>query len=379
MSLEVRMKIWGAILLLCAAFVPPVGPGSAGAQVRSPASEREPAERDYQKMRLLLVDDTFLKQADRLARRQAVTGVRADYNFEPRLSDDATPGVTPASTRVDILRLIRHCEEIGANCYHFLIWHQKTDWDDFRKFVEAAEKSAELRSRGFTAWVYLVPPSESQRAKSEPFGMDYVAWMENVARFSADHPLVTALCIDDFYWSPENRALFTRDYLKKMRAAADRYNPRLALVTVMYWDEIDPAREDETMREAAVIADAIDGILYPYMAQSLGKGLSHKETSALPAELGRLRQFYPGLPVIVDIYVSRHSRPLDLPDPGWVGNLIDLARENADGVALYGSPKKDRQGGFSGAWSESMRDPAGIFEAIRNRYRAWLKPEARRD
>jgi hypothetical protein len=195
--------------------------------------------------------------------------------------------------------------------------------------------------------------------------------MENVARFSVDHPLVTAICIDDFYWSPENQALFTRDYLKKMRAAADRYNPRLALVTVMYWVEIDPAREVETMREAAVIADAIDGILYPYMAQSLGKGLSHKETSALPAELKRLRQFYPGIPVIVDIYVTKHSRSLDLPDPSWVGMLIDLSRENADGVALYGSPKKDRQGGFSGAWSGSMRDPAGIFEAIRTRYRAW--------
>lgn len=373
------MKVRWANLLLCGAFILRAGPGSASAQVRPPVSERDLAERDYQKMRLLLVDDTFLKQPDRLARRQAATGVRADYDTEPRLSDDAAPGVTPASTRVDIPRLIRHCEEIGANCYHFLIYHQKTDWDDFQKFVEAAEKSADLRSRGFTVWVYLAPPSESRRAKSEPFGMDYIAWMENVARFSVDHPSVTAICIDDFYWSPENQALFTRDYLKKMRAAADRYNPRLALVTVMYWDEIDPAREVETMREAAVIADAIDGILYPYMAQSLGKGLSHKETSALPAELKRLRQFYPGIPVIVDIYVTKHSRSLDLPDPSWVGKLIDLARENADGVALYGSPKKDRQGGFSEAWSASMRDPASIFEAIRTRYRAWLKPEARRD
>jgi len=368
------MKIRWAIILLCATFVLRAGPGLASDQVRLPAGERDLAKQDYQKMRQLLVDDTFLKQADRLARRQAVTGVRADYDTEPRLSDDAAAGVTPASTRIDVLRLIRHCEEIGATCYHFLIGHQKTDWDDFPLFVEAAEKSPDLRSRGFTIWVYLVPPSESRRGKSEPFGLDFVAWMENVARFSVDHPSVTAICIDDFYWSPENQALFTRDYLKRMRAAADRYNPHLALVTVMYWEEIEPAREVAAMKEVSVIADAIDGILYPYMAVSLGKRYSHKETSALPAELKRLRQFYPGIPVIVDIYVTKHSRSSDLPDPDWVGKLIDLSSENADGVALYGSPKKNRQGGFSGAWSGSMRDPAGIFEAISTRYRARLKP-----
>ncbi len=162
------MNIRWAIILLCVAFVLWAGPSLAGAQVQSPAGERAIAERDYQKMRQLLVDDAFLKQPDRLARRQAVTGVRADYDTEPRLSDDAAPGVTPASSRVDIPRLIRHLEEIGANCYHYLIFHQKTDWDDFPRFVEAAEKSADLRSRGFTVWVYLAPPSESRTAQLNP-------------------------------------------------------------------------------------------------------------------------------------------------------------------------------------------------------------------
>ena len=334
-------------------------------------------EREFLKMKSLLLDDAFRSDVHRAARRSAVTGVLADYDSEPRLADDTAPWPARSAARVDIPRLVRHCEEIGANCYHFLIWHQKTDWEDFQAFVIAAEKSPKLAARGFTVWVYLVPPSESRTMKSEPFGLDYVAWMENTARFSASHPSVTAVCIDDFYWSPENRALFTRDYLKRMRAAADRFDPRLALVTVMYWDEIAPGRETETRKSASVIADQIDGILYPYMAQSLGKGLSHSETSALPAEIERLRSFYPGLPVILDIYVTRHSPPAGLPDPGWVGTLLDLSRTNADGVALYCAPKKNAAGGFADSWSRIMRDPAGIFEAASTRFHAWLKPGAR--
>jgi hypothetical protein len=340
-------------------------------------SEQEEVELKYRMMRMLLLDDSFQKMAHRWERREAVIGVRADYDTEPRLSDDSAGAtVVPASVRVDVARLVRHCEELGGNCYHFLIWHQKTDWEDFQAFVAAAEKSPTLRARRFTTWVYLVPPSESQAARSEPFGTDYVAWMENVARFSAAHPMVKAVCLDDFFWSPENRALFTRDYLQKMRAAADRYNPRLALVTVMYWDEIDPRRELETLKEAAIIGNAIDGILYPYMAQSLGKGLSHRETSALPAEIKRLRDIYPGVPVIVDIYVTKHSQSPDRPGPRWVGELLDLAKEHADGVALYGMPKKNKDGFFADSWSESMEDASGIFEAVRTRFHAWQQPSS---
>ena len=127
----------------------------------------------------------------------------------------------------------------------------------------------------------------------------------------------------------------------------------------MYWDEVAPDRETETRKSVSVIADGIDGILYPYMGQSLGKGLSHKETSALAAEIQRLRSFYPGVPVILDIYVTRHSPPAGLPSPAWVGTLLDLSRTNADGVALYCSPKKTSAGAFADNWSRLMQDPLG--------------------
>jgi len=335
-------------------------------------SDADSVRKAYFEMRQRLTDKSFQNDPQRAARRNAVKGARADYNSEPRLADDPRLiASASAPTRVDLRQLIQHCEDLGVNCYHFLIWHQKTDWEDFKAFVEEAGKSSILKDRKFTVWVYLVPPSESQEMRSEPFGLDYVAWMENVAKFSADHPMVTAVCIDDFYWAPENRALYTRDYLKKMRQAADKYNPNLALVSVLYWNDVAPKNELEVLKAAGVIADAIDGVLYPYMAESQGKGLSHKDTSVLGAEIKRVREVYPGIPVILDIYVSRHTSCPDLPDPKWVGELIDLSRVNTDGVALYCMPKKNKDGSFAGFWPEAMQNPAGIFEAVRSRYHAW--------
>jgi hypothetical protein len=334
----------------------------------------ENTRKAYAKMRELLLNDKFRYEENRVARRQAVKGVMADYDAEPRFSADAIQiGSANDKKRIDIDWLVKHCEDLGVNCYHFLVWHQPTDWEDFQSFVASAEKSGALARRNFTVWVYLVPPSESQEMKSEPFSMDYIAWMENIAKFSKDHPGVTAVCIDDFYGSEANRNLYTRDYLRKMREAADKYNPKLALVTVLYWEDVDLKREAEILEEAGVIADSIDGILYPYMAQSLGKGLSHKDTSQLASEIKRVRDVYPGIPVIVDVYVTKHSGSKDFPDPKWVGEMLDISKANADGVALYCMPKKNKDGSFSDSWKNGMRDAAGIFNAVKSRYSAWLR------
>ena len=328
----------------------------------------------YSDMCKLLSSEAFLKEPNRASRRQSVKGVMADYDSEPRLSDDPV-GIASANseTRVDVAQLVKHCEELGVNCYHFLIWHQPTDWEDFKLFVAAVEKSKILTERKFTIWIYLVPPSESQGMKSEPFGMDYVVWMENIARLSREHPIVSAVCIDDFYGTKENRDLYTRDYLRRMREAADKYDPSLALVTVLYWDDIDPVKELEVMEEASVIGDSIDGILYPYMAQSLKKGLSHKDTYALASEIKRVREVYPGIPVILDIYVTKHSGSPDLPGPKWVEGLLDIAKENADGVALYCMPKKNKNGSFADFWGKSMDNTPQIFETVKAKYNGWLR------
>ncbi len=369
-SMKRKDEIFFCFFAALALFFLVVNIGASAFQQKS----EEDARKAYAKMRELLLSDKFRNEENRVARRQAVKGVMADYDAEPRLSADVIQIGSPSDKRrVDIDRLIKHCEDLGVNCYHFLVWHQPTDWEDFQSFVAVAEKSGALARRNFTIWVYLVPPSESQEMKSEPFGMDYIAWMENIAKFSKDHPVVTAVCIDDFYGSEANRSLYTRDYLRKMREAADKYNPKLALVTVLYWEDVDLKREAEILEEAGVIADSIDGILYPYMAQSLGKGLSHKDTSQLASEIKRVRDVYPGIPVIVDVYVTKHSGSKDFPDPKWVGEMLDISKANADGVALYCMPKKNKDGSFSDSWKNGMRDAAGIFNAVKSRYSAWLR------
>lgn len=369
-SMKRKDEIFFCFFAALALFFLVVNIGASAFQQKS----EEDARKAYAKMRELLLSDKFRNEENRVARRQAVKGVMADYDAEPRLSADVIQIGSPSDKRrVDIDRLIKHCEDLGVNCYHFLVWHQPTDWEDFQSFVAVAEKSGALARRNFTVWVYLVPPSESQEMKSEPFGMDYIAWMENIAKFSKDHPVVTAVCIDDFYGSEANRSLYTRDYLRKMREAADKYNPKLALVTVLYWEDVDLKREAEILEEAGVIADSIDGILYPYMAQSLGKGLSHKDTSQLASEIKRVRDVYPGIPVIVDVYVTKHSGSKDFPDPKWVGEMLDISKANADGVALYCMPKKNKDGSFSDSWKNGMRDAAGIFNAVKSRYSAWLR------
>jgi hypothetical protein len=102
--------------------------------------------------------------------------------------------------------------------------------------------------------------------------------------------------------------------------------------------------------------------------------LSHRETSALAAEIKRVREVYPGVPVILDIYVSRHTSCPDLPDPHWVGGLIDLGLTNTDGVALYCMPKKNKDGSFAAFWSDAMQNPAGIFEAVKSRFQKGSLP-----
>ncbi|MHA1730497.1 MAG: hypothetical protein ACTSU5_01060 [Promethearchaeota archaeon] len=328
-------------------------------------ARREAARLAYGSTRALITDPSWLGDENRTARRESVTGAVADYDLEPRLGG----GSPSADEGVDVDLLVKNCEDLGVNCYHFLVWHRSSDWDDFKAFVLAAERSATLASRNFTCWAYLVPPSEAHSKKSEPYGLDFVAWMGVVASFSADHPIVTAVCIDDFYSSPENRALFTRDYLEQMRVAADQHDPSLALVTVLYWCDVNPGEQVAAWERAAALAPHIDGILYPYLDQS-ERPANHEHTASVGAELTRVRELYPGIPVLLDVYASTHSACEELPDAAYVGALLDAARISGDGVALYCGPKRAWDGTFP-AWNGGMADPAAVFETARAKFSSW--------
>lgn len=326
---------------------------------------------NYNQVRELITSDDFLSDANRVARRDSIRGVMADYDLEPRLNGDPNTVAGPGHDNLtDIPALIANCEQMGVNCYHFLIWHRNTDWLDFQDFVVEAEASVDLMDKNFTIWVYLVPPSESHEKESEPFGQDYIAWMRAVANFSKDHPMVTAVCIDDFFCSGENKALFTESYLNQMRAAADEHDPTLALVSCLYWSSVDPSNLINVWEQAIAIAPHVDGILYPYMSQSAGPR-NHEDTTALEHEISQVRQIYPLIPVVLDIYASKHSACDELPDAQYVGALLDGARQFCDGVSLYCGPKKNPDGTMA-SWCTGMEGPEFIFNATRDRFSIWV-------
>jgi hypothetical protein len=166
---------------------------------------------------------------------------RADYDAEPRLRNG----------RVDVDGLVARLRQLGVTTYYWLIFHAPTDWDDLELFLP---KAAEARLK---VWVYLVPPSESPphtELYSEPFRCDYQRWAEAIARLSLQHPNLTGWVIDDFY---ANHRLFTPTYVGEMRSRAQRINPGLAFLPLMYFGEVTPQFVQQYCK-------VIDGVVVAY-------------------------------------------------------------------------------------------------------------------
>ena len=165
----------------------------------------------------------------------------ADYDNELRGAD----------RRVDTDALVQKLNDLGVTTYYWLIWHARTDWDDLKLFLPKAAKAH------IAVWVYLVPPTEGPPngyAASEPFGMDYPRWGEEIARLSLQHTNLTGWVIDDFYG---NHQLFTPAYIRDMQGRAKRINPGLVFLPLMYFGEIN-RQFVENYREV------IDGVVVAY-------------------------------------------------------------------------------------------------------------------
>jgi hypothetical protein len=176
---------------------------------------------------LMLASVVGLHAADT---RSPLKGLPADYDSELRRPNG----------RVDVDAMVRRLQELGVGTYYWLIWHAPTDWDDLKVFLPKA------RQVGLEVWVYLVPPSEgsgSAGPPSQPFGLDFLRWAEEIARLSLEHTNLTGWVIDDFYANHETLA---PAYVGQMQSRAKRINPRLAFLPLMYFNEFrqrhgDPA------------------------------------------------------------------------------------------------------------------------------------------
>ncbi|HVV02541.1 MAG TPA: hypothetical protein VHH88_14325 [Verrucomicrobiae bacterium] len=165
----------------------------------------------------------------------------ADYDDELRL----------ANKHVDCEAMVKRLQDLGVTSYYWLIWHEKTDWDDLKIFLPQAARAR------ISVYVYLVPPTEGHSSgypSSEPFGEDYPKWAEEIARLSRQYPNLRGWIIDDFY---ANHRLFTPEYVRQTRRRARKINPDLVFLPLMYFPEI-------TSQFAEAYHDVIDGCVIAY-------------------------------------------------------------------------------------------------------------------
>lgn len=244
-------------------------------------------------------------------RAQPLKGIYGTYAAEPRHKG-----------RIDTDRLLAELLKAKVSTYNFLVHHQSTDWDDLLIFLPKAQ------AKGIKVWVTLVPPSEPPL--SMPFGSDYQRWAIELAKLSLAEPNLVAWSIDDFFY---NEKLFTPDYVQRMVVGAQAINPRLAFVPCVYYRQVTPAR-------LVNYAPYFDGVLFPYRHEMGKENLSDWDT--LPAEIAAYHQWFgPTVPVIVDVYATKHSK-LNDSSPEYVRQVMQISRQQAEGVLIFCHQYEDK-------------------------------------
>lgn len=180
----------------------------------------------------------------------------ADYDSELREATARADGIQ----HVDSPALIQKLLAGNIKTYAYLVWHQTTDWDDFRlEFLPAAQAA------GIDIWLYLTPPSENKSPSGYvPYGSNYLAWATNTAILAQQFPVLKALAIDDFNG---NEALFTPNYVSNMMSAAHACCPNLIFLPVNYDLSHEPTAPTKIISPAFANAYGpySGGVIFPYL------------------------------------------------------------------------------------------------------------------
>ena len=244
------------------------------------------------------------------ARREQVMHCRATYHGPPRLGE-----------RMDVHKLIAQLVQLNVTHYNFLIHKEDCDWEDLHLFLPAAKE------KGIKVWVSVAPPSKPGGRFSLPFLQDYIAWARELALLSLRHDNLIAWGMDDF---SHNGEVFDRGYTLRVLETARQINPKLAFVpTVYYKHAVRPAF-------AQTYGGLLDGVLFPYRAESGGRDLI--DASRVGEEVRRLRELLPGIPIVLDVYSSRHSE-LGESTADYVRQVMEAGKQHADGVMVYRHPE----------------------------------------
>jgi hypothetical protein len=230
---------------------------------------------------------------------------------------------------IDTPAMIAKLQQLGANTYIYGIWDSPTDWDDLRReFAPAAAQA------GLDVWIYLVPPSETDRnggRASRPYLMDYVAWARACAELSVEHPNVKAWGIDDFEF---NQDTFTTDYVAELRKVAHDINPDLAFYLCTYYHAATSAEF------LAKYGPYLDLVLYPFLD---GHNLNTVVAGSLGHCLDDIRAAVEAydLSVVLLAYTGRFLDAWNEPTPAYNAAVVRTGLEYASdgriaGVTAYG-------------------------------------------
>jgi hypothetical protein len=274
----------------------------------------------------------------------------ADYAMEIREKTPRSDGIY----HVDTPAMIQRLKELNINTYYYLVWHERTDWDDFvHEFMPAAQKA------GIRVIVYLVPPTESTGTrKSYPFVTDYLAWARAIAETSKQYPNLIGWAIDDFN---HNLDFYTPSYMEQMKETAKSINPDLQFYPVMYSVALN---EDFLKTRGAFI----DGVILAYRDDPYRNTQIWATEPAQIEQASALTQKY-GLDLIWMVYASKLSRTPANPSPVYVREVLQTALDavrdgKMDGVVTYSLAK------------ENLAEPEDLKAADGNGYLSFFVPAA---
>lgn len=228
--------------------------------------------------------------------------IKAVYDNEPRLENG----------HIDVPALISSIKAHNANTYNYLIWHSEHDWEDLLGFLEEAQKE------GIDVWITISPPQERL---SEPFGIDYEQWAEEIALLSLKYPCIKAWSIDNIMYLQGKDAVA---YLESFTGIAKDINPSIKFIPVVYIYDL----QSENFNK---FAEHFDGIQFYYKNFPNKEGFGgYQEAESQIAYAGSVFS----KKIIFGIYASPWQ-PQYPTTSGYVKELIKIAKKKSDGVMIY--------------------------------------------
>jgi hypothetical protein len=260
---------------------------------------------------------------------------------------------------VDTPAMIQKLKELNVNTYYYLVWYERTDWDDLKnEFLPAAKKA------GINVIVYLVPPSESTGSrKSYPYTTDYVAWAKAIAELSVQYPNLIGWSIDDFNFDLNT---YTPEYMAHMKSASKTINPKLRFIPSFMPVMYTPALTDDFLRTRG---EYIDGVIVAYRDDPYrNTSIWSTEQAQIDATYNLLKQY--NLPLVWMVYTSYLTSTPASPSVEYVRKTVQIAVDNLrkgklSGVITYElmkkfAPEPDDHKAFSGNGYMSLFVPAGV-------------------